>query len=584
MNDIHNIIKTTIDNLTDKTNFNLILSLVQQKIFQNNKNNILCDIDSLDKKISNNYDKIKILYPNLSIEKYKQYVYNEIQKDNYDTILLYTKSITRQNIYEPIQLSILEKYFNTTIYTHNKEKFNNTKTFDGISEDHRLIFQCKYINENGGNQDNQFNDLMSFNIEQTKYINYLVISGNYGITKIKKWLINNNLKNNTKIIILDDKITIIDNENKNMINYMSDIKLYNKYYSTNLQLIENINLFDILKSFNKQLTVIEPFAGDCDLLNIFKNELCKSKEIIKSINVYDITKINYSYLTTINPNTLINENYDTLINNIFFDNDQYFIITNPPYTAKNKLNQSTKMKYKSLLTTDIQDLYQIFIKQLINNYQIITGGCIIIPSNFMFGKQSKKIRNDFLNKYNIKCLNIFEKQTFDYTTQSVITLVFINKIYPLVNQTIHLYKSNDDIIDININDFNYILNFDIYNNYLCNNSKIIVKRNYNANDLIVSDIKVSLIDPKIEAYIDTLNKNIQDKITDRSFMRLCFNEKFDTQQEIKICELFNKTINELRIKTHSLVLTSYREYNRKRLTFEEVYVLMIYVINELFNI
>ena len=64
MNDIHNIIKTTIDNLTDKTNFNLILSLVQQKIFQNNKNNILCDIDSLDKKISNNYDKIKILYPN----------------------------------------------------------------------------------------------------------------------------------------------------------------------------------------------------------------------------------------------------------------------------------------------------------------------------------------------------------------------------------------------------------------------------------------------------------------------------------------------------------------------------------------
>lgn len=196
----------------------------------------------------------------------------------------------------------------------------------------------------------------------------------------------------------------------------------------------------------------------------------------------------------------------------------------------------------------------------------------------------KKIRNDFLNKYNIKCLNIFEKQTFDYTTQSVITLVFINKIYPLVNQTIHLYKSNDDIIDININDFNYILNFDIYNNYLCNNSKIIVKRNYNADDLIVSDIKVSLIDPKIEAYIDTLNKNIQDKITDRSFMRLCFNEKFDIQQEIKICELFNKTINELRIKTHSLVLTSYREYNRKRLTFEEVYVLMIYVINELFNI
>lgn len=38
--------------------------------------------------------------------------------------------------------------------------------------------------------------------------------------------------------------------------------------------------------------------------------------------------------------------------------------------------------------------------------------------------------------------------------------------------------------------------------------------------------------------------------------------------EKTIVEEFNQTIEHIRKETHSLVLSSYREYSRKRLTFE----------------
>lgn len=367
-------------------------------------------------------------------------------------------------------------------------------------------------------------------------------------------------------------------------------KKYNKYYSTVSQLIENINLNEILSSFEEYMTIIEPYAGDCNLLNMFKNDLLNSREFISSFELYDITTIDYSCIEDMKHDIIfdVNENQDTLLNNVFNANDApYFVITNPPYTAKNKLNSETKTKYKHLLTTDVQDLYQIFIKQLINSFRLINGGCIIIPSNFMFGKQSENLRIEFLSKYDIINLNIFEKQMFDYTTQSVITLVFIKKeLNKLKTEPIiKLYRSNE-IISITFESFINILNFDFRSKFTCNCDNgnecenIIIKRNYNINDtaLIVSDIKVSLLDPKIEAFIDIENKNVQDKSTDRAFMRLCFNKQFTIEQEKQFCKLFNEYIEKLRNETYSLIMTSYREYSRKRLSFEEVYTLMKYVI------
>lgn len=181
----------------------------------------------------------------------------------------------------------------------------------------------------------------------------------------------------------------------------NDIKKYNKYYSTASELIENVNLNELLSQFDESMTLVEPFAGDCDLLNMFKDDLIKSKNIAL-IELYDITEIDDSKIKSLDSKVFIDKftHHDSLENLVFkTDNAPYIIITNPPYTAKNKLDKEMKAKYERFMTDGIQDLYQIFIKQFIDNSNLINCGCIIIPTNFMFGSQSKKLRNQFLNKF-----------------------------------------------------------------------------------------------------------------------------------------------------------------------------------------
>jgi hypothetical protein len=171
-----------------------------------------------------------------------------------------------------------------------------------------------------------------------------------------------------------------------------------QHYSKNIEFIHN---FDI-SIFNNQI-IIEPFYGNGDLIKLILGNNDDNNNI-KPLNIikYDIdikdknTDIIYK---------------DTLLNNIL-KHDSY-IITNPPYLAKNKLNEDMKKMYKDLLI-DCNDLYQIFIKQLIKIK--VLGGILILPVNFMIGKQTEHLRNQFKNMYNILHLNIFEKQMFENTT------------------------------------------------------------------------------------------------------------------------------------------------------------------------
>ena len=73
---------------------------------------------------------------------------------------------------------------------------------------------------------------------------------------------------------------------------------------------------------------------------------------------------------------------DTLLN--IEDYTDKFIITNPPYLARNKTkNKEIYDKY------DENDLYKCFIKQIINKTNIALGGILIIPLNFFFFYQKK---------------------------------------------------------------------------------------------------------------------------------------------------------------------------------------------------
>lgn len=59
------------------------------------------------------------------------------------------------------------------------------------------------------------------------------------------------------------------------------------------------------------------------------------------------------------------------------------------------------------------------------------------------------------------------------------------------------------------------------------------------------------------------------KVSDRSNMLIVMNQStFNLMNEKTIVEEFNQIIKNIREETHSLVLSSFREYSRKRLTFE----------------
>ena len=139
-----------------------------------------------------------------------------------------------------------------------------------------------------------------------------------------------------------------------------------QFYTTNYKYILN-NL-----SIPKNITnIIEPFAGNGDLLNFIKN---KNKY---KIELYDIDPKQENIIKR-----------DTLTDPPSYE-DKY-VLTNPPYLARNKnKNKELYEKY------NCNDLYKCFIKSLINSNA--AGGIIIVPLNFISSIRSTDInlRKDF---------------------------------------------------------------------------------------------------------------------------------------------------------------------------------------------
>ena len=206
-----------------------------------------------------------------------------------------------------------------------------------------------------------------------------------------------------------------------------------QFYTTNYNyILSNIKCIEIT---NKN--IIEPFVGNGDLLNWLKHEGID----INNIEIYDIEP--KPSIKNILPNINLTEIIqDTLLNPPNYENK--FVITNPPYLAKNKskLDNNKKLfnKYPQ------SDLYRIFI------HQIIRGNChsgiIIIPLNFFSSlkKQDITLRKNFMKKYKIEKLNIFEEQVFDDTTYTVCSLKFIrnniNMLLQEINVTFYPKKLN----------------------------------------------------------------------------------------------------------------------------------------------
>jgi hypothetical protein len=351
---------------------------------------------------------------------------------------------------------------------------------------------------------------------------------------------------------------IVDTTHKNK-------QILGQFYTTNQEyILQGMKIPCSIKD------IIEPFTGNGDLISFIEKE--QEKNNIKyNIECYDIDpKKDY----------IIQK--DTIKNPPDYTNK--YIITNPPYLARNK------SKDKSLFDLyNVNDLYKCVIKNILTNRCL--GGIFIIPLNFWSSIRISDIelRKTFLEKYFVIMLNIFEEQVFDDTTYTICSFQFeIRKNNDNNNNlNIILYPSKT-ILKTNLNNTNnFMIGGDIYMLKLKNIYKITRltsknKKESNTNilvkcidDNINSLIGLSFVEDK-DIYIDETPNQ-----TARTYATLIIKPKIENDKQKELIIKFNKYLQEHRKKYNSLFLTNYRESKdiaRKRISFDLVYSISQYIL------
>jgi len=350
-------------------------------------------------------------------------------------------------------------------------------------------------------------------------------------------------------------------------------KKLGQFYTTNYNYIfQNLNI-------DENITIIiEPFAGKGDLLKFFnKNEYITE--------AYDIDPKIESIIKK-----------DTLLDKPIYKNK--FVITNPPYLARNKSNN--KELYDKFNTND---LYKCFIEQLIEDSPC--GGIIIIPLNFWCSirKNDIDLRKRFLKIFDIIQLNIFEEKVFDDTKYSVSSFQFRLKKETIANSNanhhyvqITIYPQKQNINTILNEGNNFLFGGEIYKLKQQKNIKIdrMTHLNKNKTPLFNTNILLKCIDDSDKSKLglsfvedSKKEKHIDDtpNLSGRSYALLIINQTLTKEKQLDLINKFNSYINDLRNKYNSLFLTNYRESNtiaRKRISFSLAFEIINYLlVNEL---
>lgn len=309
---------------------------------------------------------------------------------------------------------------------------------------------------------------------------------------------------------------------------------------------------NLVKYIPTNANLIEPFVGDGDLLSLFPNH---------SWECYDIEEKEKA----IQQDTLLNPpNYLGR-----------WVITNPPYLAKNKAKNKTIFNKYS---TD--DLYKATLLSLLD----CEGGILIIPTNFFTDERTKDIRIAFLSNFTILEANIFTRPVFETTTYSVCSFAF-QRITNQEKQTfsINIYPENKQEKITLCKDFGYRLAGEFYNNL--ENTTIMFGRLVGSTSPdFITHIKLFALDTRNERIrVEYTNTPYEGKDSDRVYATLTCKRALTKEQENILIKEFNKQLEEFRLKYYDLSMTNYRDYNRKRIGFTFAYQLMSKIYYELFE-
>jgi hypothetical protein len=332
-----------------------------------------------------------------------------------------------------------------------------------------------------------------------------------------------------------------------------------QFYTTNANyILEN----GLGLTINNNENVIEPFAGQGDLIRWLRDKMNYNGKI----EAYDIE-----------PKIDEIEIRDTL--KYPPDYNDKWIITNPPYLARNK--NEDKDIYNLYKTND---LYKCFINSFINsNYK---GGIIIIPAGFLLSPREIdiKCRNEFMENNRIVKIRYFEEKVFNDTNITIIAISFIKSNEKLIEQIIDWeFMPLMEIKRYKIEKkYNWIIGGEIYN--LPINNKIKIRRyiegyNLKENEQLLNITLNALDSGKMNNRIRLDYKEdyiYKGKLTSRTYATIIISgyKRIENNEQKELCDKFNKFLENKRNEINSLFLPQYREtkdYARKRIPFELAY-------------
>lgn len=329
---------------------------------------------------------------------------------------------------------------------------------------------------------------------------------------------------------------------------MESKKLLGQFYTTNNQyILQNLTLC-------VDIDIIEPFVGQGDL--------------IQWIN--DNIKYNNIFTYDVDPKTDCTEIRDTLINPPDYKNK--YVITNPPYLAKNKNKDKTIYdKY------NVDDLYKAFLFTLINGD--CEGGIVIIPLNF-FSSENSNTRLKFLTKYEIGVVNVFEEQVFSDTSYTICSFNFFKKENIKTQDVKFIFYPSKNEMYFNLD---YTYGFRIGGEILnCKNNYgfgRLLEGGTGYTNMTLYAVDSGTNEGRIRLVLHT--EPYFGKQTDRVFCTIT--SKIDIKNQDILIKKFNQILEKYRLEYNSLFLTNYREstkhYSRKRISFKQAFCLLSQIIS-----
>jgi hypothetical protein len=308
--------------------------------------------------------------------------------------------------------------------------------------------------------------------------------------------------------------------------------------------------------------VVEPFAGQGDLL----------KWIGRPVEAYDIDPKH--------PDVVMR---DTLANPP--DYTGAWVITNPPYLARNKSKE--KEIFEKFSTND---LYKCFIHSLCMADPL--GGILIIPAGFFLSPRDvdTRCRAAFMSKFKIIRVKYFEEQVFPDTPTTVVAIYFEKfekKFKKQIVEWEHRPSGRRQNFEVGA-EHGWIIGGDVYN---LEGTGVKIRRFVKGQELrtgeTLTNIWLCALDSGSADGRIRLEYREGDpypaKDTSRSWATLTVEgAELSPEFQKTIVQKFNSLVEAKRAETWSLFLPQYREskeYARKRIPFELAYSITEHLIH-----